>query len=190
MFSRTPVEQHFLGSKQLLSPVYRQTSPDTSPPPPHHTLLGKVVAACVAMLDCLQRTLLGGVFLLIFFLFLSWCHSLKMTILSGGTAKPRYYKPHLQHLVVELGTRNCCPSLLELTWAESARSNVTRSKKGWIQNGILPSLLFLPYLYMEKIVRIVCYSKFSQGCYCYILVQTCFKPKKFSSVKAFAKEKK
>lgn len=40
-----------------------------SPPSPtaHHMLLRKVVAACVAMLDCLQKRVLGGVFLVICF---------------------------------------------------------------------------------------------------------------------------
>lgn len=71
-------------------------------PPPRHTraLLRKAVAACVAMLDCLQGTLLGGVFLLIFSLFLSWYPSLKMTILSGGTAKPRYAMVNLTYNIL------------------------------------------------------------------------------------------
>lgn len=32
-------------------------------PPTHHLLLRKAVVACAAMLDCLQRTVLGGVLL-------------------------------------------------------------------------------------------------------------------------------
>lgn len=120
--SRTPMEQRFLSSKQLLSPVYMRHIPP-------HALLRKAVAACVAMLDCLQRTLLGSVFLLIFFLFLSWYPSLKMTILSGEQQNHDMHgEPRLQHLVVELGTRTCCPSLFKLTWAESARLKVKRSK--------------------------------------------------------------
>lgn len=90
MFTRTHDEQHFHSSKLLLSPIYRQTSPWHVPSPwhtPHASKESCGRLCCNAWLPA-ENSIRWC--LVIFFLFLHWRLSLKMTVLSGGTAKPQY----------------------------------------------------------------------------------------------------
>lgn len=86
--SLDPKEQPFYSSKLLLSAIYRQTSPWHVPSPhtPRTSKESCVRLCCNAWLPAENCV----VFLVIFFLFVHWRPALKMTILSGGTAKPKY----------------------------------------------------------------------------------------------------
>lgn len=126
---RTPAGEQVFGLKELLSPNYRRPSHTYTRPPPnaYHTLLRKVVAAYLAMLDRLLRTLLDGV-LSPWSSCFGTAHKHDNIIRENSKTTTCLCESLLQHLVVDLGMRNPMSSRDKLTYVESPRSEVRPSR--------------------------------------------------------------